>query len=953
MIGRAAELRVLAEALADLDEDTGTVLHVRGEPGIGKSRILRQLCADARARGHLVLAGRAAEFEAATPFGVFADAFDDWLARLTHDRLATLAGSSADELAVILPAFKAVASGRSQAVEERYRAYRAVRGLLAQLAVETPVVLVLDDVQWADAGSVELTCHLLAHPSRGAVLLALGLRPAPVSPQLSASLAASLRERGARSLVLAPLAQAAAANLLGDEVSGALNDRLYGQSGGNPFFLLQLARAAKLVDRRGPAHAGTSTVPETVRSALASELSSLSAPALALLQGAAVIGDPFESHLATVAADIGDVDAPDLLDELLQFELIYPTRVAGEYAFRHPIVPAAVYELAAAGWRAQAHARVATALAARGASASALAPHVERSAGVGDIDAVGVLLAAARSNAPRAPALSARWYAAALRLLPDAADAEAQRIELAIAMGTALGASGQLEASRSTLSEALDGMAPEDPARVPAVAYCAGVEHLLGRHRDADARLVRMHREQQDSGSVEAVLLKIEIAAGHAYQNRHEDMLACAEQAFTGATELGLRAAAVAAIGQIALAHYFLGRPADEVTDRAAAAFDALDDAELATRHDLGLWIGWTESVLERHERAVEHCQRVMDVSRATGQGYGLVIAMTAQAWALVCMGRLSEADDVLAAALEAGELAPNLFLSVALGLSSVLFTQRGNLEKAVKMGEESVRLALTADPGLISGMSGVYAAIPLIELGEAERARDTILTMSNGSTLYMSRWGHAVAYEVLTRAELALGDVHAADRWARQAAAATYEGQLGGETAVARRAMAAVELARGDARRAADLALDAARRADDANVPAEAARCRMLGGRALASEGRREEAIGELERAAEALARVGAEGYRAQTEQALRRLGRRSARSANAPQRGVAALTERELEIAELVRLGHTNREIAAAVFLSEKTVERRLSQIFAKVGVTSRTALAFQVSARATEKS
>ena len=952
LAGRAVECAVIAEVLADLDDGRGTILQVPGEPGIGKSRMLRELCAGARARGHLVLAGRSAEFEAELPFGVFGDAVDDWLVGLERDHLAALAASSAEELAVVLPAFEAVASGRRQEVaQERYRAYRAVRGLLSQIAAETPVVLVLDDVQWADPDSVELICHLLAHPPRGAVLIALGFRPAQISARLAGALAAALRDHGARRLDLEPLSPAAAENLLGPELRGPVREQVYRESGGNPFFLLQLARGVTLRDRLPPAQDGfIPAVPETVRAALASELSSLSAPALVLLQGAAVTGDPFEAQLATVAADVSEVDALDLLDELLRFQLVYPAAVAGEYAFRHPIVRATVYELAAGAWRAHAHGRVAASLAARGASASARAPHVERSARAGDRDALGVLVAAAEANAPRAPALSARWYAAALRLLPESADAEAHRIELLIAIATSLGASGQLEASRSTLAEVLERLPPQDPSRVPLVAYCAGVEHLLGRHHDADARLVRAHRLQEDSGGVEAVLLKVEIAAGHAYQNRHEDMLAWAEQALEGATALDLPAAAAAAAGQIALAHYFLGFPADEVTDRAAAAFDALDDAELATRLDLGLWIGWTESVLERHDRAVEHCQRVVDVSRATGQGYALLVTMTAQAWALIRLGRLSEADEVLTAAIEAGEQAPGVYLSVALGLSASIATARGELERALRTGDEAVRLALAADPGLIPAMAGLHLAIPLIEAGEAQRARDIILTMSGGGELRTSRSGHAMAYEIMTRAELALGDLDAAERWARKAEAATHGGQLAGEAAFAHRAMAAVTLARGDARKAAELALSAARRAANARLPVEAGRCRILGASALIRDGRRAEALAELDRAAAELGRVGAHGYEAAAEKALRRLGRRTAcrtaRRAVARGQGLKSLTEREREIAELVRLGHTNREIAAAVYLSEKTVERRLSQIFAKLGVASRTALALQVS-------
>ena len=951
-MGRKRELRVLARLLDELTtESTGVALQVVGEPGIGKTCVLRELRWQAGARGHQVFAGRAAEFEAELPFGVFSDALDDWLMQLGRDRLQRLACGLADELAVVLQAFEGLRSrGRPEIDQERYRAYRAVRGLLGVIAADAPVVLVLDDVQWADPGSIELIGHLVTHPPRGPVLLALGFRPSQVSAQLSAALAGAVRDRQAWRMELEPLSAPEARELLEGVAPLAAPDRWYRESGGNPFFLLQLARGAELAAaRRGSAvsTAGSSAVPEPVRAALASELSSLSAPARVLLQGAAVTGDPFAMSMANVAAGLRSGEALDLTDELVRFGLVRPTAAAERYAFRHPIVRASVYELAARSWCAAAHGRIAELLAARGDPPVAQAPHVERSAAPGDMRAVAVLSAAAATIAPRAPALAARWYAAALRLLPDTPAALGHRIELLIAMATAHGASGQLEDSRSALCEVLERLPEGDSNRVTVIAYCAGVEHLLGRHREADARLGHAHRAQATADSVDAVLLKIEIAAGHAFQNRHADMLDWARRARTGAVSLGLAAAEVAAAGQTAMAHYFLGLPADEVTDRAAAGFDALDDEQLASRLDLGLWVGWTEAVLERHERALEHCDRVIDVSRASGQGAALLVTMTAKAWALTRMGRLDDADETLTAAIEAGSLAPNLFLSVAVGLSAVVATYRGDYEAALRAGERCVSLARTADPGLIPGMSGLYHAIPLIELADAQRAHDILLEMSGGPDLQTSRSGHAPAYELLTRAELALGRVDAAEAWARKAIAATHGGQLAAEATFAQRATAAVELARGDGAAAAHIALAAAERADRNAIPIEAARCRILAAKALARDRKLRAATGELERASDELRRSGAHGFRTQADDELQRLRHGDAEPTLAGMDGLASLTERERQIAELVRDGHTNRQIGATIHVSEKSVERSMSRIFTKLAVSSRTAVALRVAA------
>jgi DNA-binding CsgD family transcriptional regulator len=939
LAGRETELALVEEFVASAREP---LLAIAGDPGIGKSRLLDELRRAARARGYVVFEGRAAEFEGELPFGMFADALDDRLLALDTARRAALAGGLAAELSGVLPAFAAVAAEAALAApHERYRAYRAVRHLLATLAADAPVLLTLDDVHWADPGSVELLVHLLAHPPHARVRLALGFRPAQLPAPLAGALAGAVRRQEALRLDLAPLSRAASRDLLGAVAAGE-RERAYRESGGNPFFLVQLAR--RVAAERRPAD-DAPPVPHAVRASLDSELAALSAPARVWLQGAAVTGDPFEAALAARAADFGDADALGLIDELVQSRLMHAADAPGEFCFRHPIVRATVYESANVGWRRLAHARLAALLGQRGASVAARAPHVERSALAGDLEAVTILVAAGDGAARRAPGLAARWYGAALRLLPDQADAEEQRIALMVAQATAHSGSGQLDKSRDVLRAALERVLPASPARLPIVAFCAGIEHLLGRHADAQARLRGALRTTADLASPEAVSLQLELAAGAGFQNRYDEAERWAQQAHAGAVQLSARPMIVAAAGQIALTRYFKGQPTDDALRRAAQGFDELDDDELATRLDLGLWIGWTEAVLEHHERAVADCQRVLDVARATGQGATLLVTMTAQAWALLRMGRLDDADATLSAALDTGRLSPHLFLAVALGLSALLATYRGDHDAAVRAGEEGVRLAQGADAGLIPGMSGLYLAVPLIELGDAEGARDVILATSRGKPeLETSRSGYVAAYEILTRAEVALGRVDAADAWAQRAEAVARSGRLGAETAFARRATAVVALARGDAPRAAQLARDAAEHATRAGAPIEAGRARILAGRALVQAGDRESGVGVLEQAAQALARTGAHGYAQEAQRELRRLGRRSRRFARGAN-GLAALTEREREIAEHVRHGRTNREIAAALYISDKTVERHLSRIFSIVGVSSRTALAVLV--------
>jgi hypothetical protein len=165
------------------------------------------------------------------------------------------------------------------------------------------------------------------------------------------------------------------------------------------------------------------------------------------------------------------------------------TEVPRRFRFRHPLIRRAVYESTPAGWRLGAHARSAEALATRGASAAARAHHVERSARQGDAAAIATLREAGDAAVQRAPASAAAWFSHALRLLPDRAPAEV-RIELLLSRASALVATGQFADGHAALLHSI-GLVPAGAValRVRLTTACAGVEHLLGRHDQAHARL--------------------------------------------------------------------------------------------------------------------------------------------------------------------------------------------------------------------------------------------------------------------------------------------------------------------------------------------------------------------------------------------------------------------------------------------------------------------------------
>jgi hypothetical protein len=142
LVGRADELGSLEQVLDELARGRPGAIELVGEPGIGKTRLLRELGARAELRGHLVLAGSASELERDLPFSVFVDALDEFAGGLEPKRLAALDDDVQAELAYVFPSLSALASGRAVALQhERYRSHRAVRALLEQLAQTRPLVL--------------------------------------------------------------------------------------------------------------------------------------------------------------------------------------------------------------------------------------------------------------------------------------------------------------------------------------------------------------------------------------------------------------------------------------------------------------------------------------------------------------------------------------------------------------------------------------------------------------------------------------------------------------------------------------------------------------------------------------------------------------------------------------------------------------------------------------------
>ena len=951
LVGRAEELDSLESALAELDRGRSAAVELVGEPGIGKTCLLAELASRADDRGHLVLSGSASELERDLPFWVFVDALDEYVQGLSPWRLEALDDDVRTELAYVLPSLSGFAATRSAAFQhERYRAHRAVRELLERLTSTSPLVLVLDDLHWADSASVELVGALLRRPPAAAVLIALAVRPRQAPERLSAALERAHREGTLARVEVGALTRDEARELLGKTVAETVATALYDESGGNPFYLEQLARARAVADTTAvarPSLAGLG-VPPAVAEALAEELTLLSDGARLVLEGAAVAGDPFEPELAAAAAATTEGSALKAIDELLKLDLVRQTDVPRRFRFRHPLIRRAVYESTPGGWRLGAHERSSETLAARGAPAAERAHHVERSARQGDAAAVATLREAGEAAAQRAPASAATWFGAALRLLPGDAPVE-ERVELHLSRARALVATGQFADGHSALLESIRLVPAESvPLRVRLTTACAGVEHLLGLHEQAHNRVASAIDGLSDPGSPEAATLMIELAMDGFFHMDYVLMHEWAERALDAARPIGDRPLTAAAVAVLTFASAAGGATAEAETRRSEAAILVADlgDAELALRLDAAVNLAGAELYLDRYQEAGVHAERALSVARATGQSEFIPLAYSILGQVKLLRGQLAEAGDLLDNAVEAARLSGNVqALAGNLVNRSLTALAAGDLEIALSTAEENADLTRGLDQSLVCA-AGVALAAALLESGDPGRAVDVLVASSGGDELALipGVW-RPRALELLTRCWLALGRRRGAERATACAEATAAALRLRMADAMADRAAAAVALDGGDPEAAAERALESALAADEVGAPVEAALSRTLAARALVQARQHERAVAELQRAAAELHADGALRYRAAAERELRRLGHHVHRRTPAGKPngiGVETLTEREREVARLVVDRKTNPEIAAELFLSPKTVETHIRNMFRKLGVVSRVEIA-----------
>ncbi|MFD7660362.1 ATP-binding protein, partial [Actinosynnema sp. NPDC059797] len=416
LIGRAVELGHAGAALDLALSGRATALLVEGEPGIGKSRLLREIGTGARGRGFELFTGAAHELDARRPFSVFTDVFTGVPADLPPgDRRGNPFRAAFD-------AATPIAAGGSGFGDESFTVIEAIVEWFEERTARGPVALALEDLHWADTSSLTAIGALARHLADRPLLVVGTLRPVPHRKEVD-RLLDRLTASDGRVLRLGGLSPDAVVELIERALGaarGAGLRRLADAAGGTPLFLLELLSTLdqRQVLRRAGDQVDTSAavVPPDLWQTLLLRYSFLPEPTLDLLRLMAVLG---ASCLTAELVAVSGRQAVDLLADLRPALAAGVVDGSGErLAFRHEMLRQALYEDVPPALRSDLHLEVGGALAAAGAPAARVAEHVESAGAVG-AEASAWYWRAARECARHSVPSALHWYERALGVLSE------------------------------------------------------------------------------------------------------------------------------------------------------------------------------------------------------------------------------------------------------------------------------------------------------------------------------------------------------------------------------------------------------------------------------------------------------------------------------------------------------------------------------------------------------
>jgi DNA-binding SARP family transcriptional activator len=523
-VGRGQEMSRLMACLDKVAAGRGGVVLLAGEPGIGKSHALHQLIGRARAGSAIVLTGRCVEGAWAPPLLPFAEAIAGYGETAGAERLRADLGPAGAALARIAPRLAQLLPDLGpppalQPDEERFRLLDAAAQFFIALSGRATVLLVLDDLHWADAGTALMMRHVARTCGQHRLLIAGAYRTTETAGEdlLGDMLGAMQPETECTTIRLGGLDGGAMGELLAAEagapVSPSLTTAIGAHTGGNPFFAKQVIRhlaeeRALREDSSGELATGLplEAVPEGVRQVLARRRARVSAAANRLLECGSGFAGPFLFPVAALAADLDDTAALAALDELLAAGMVRPGAGPERYEFGHALVRHAVYDSLNPSRQARLHRRLAHGLEA------------------------------ARAQVPGCtdPAEIVAQYALSMAL-PGAEAGVAAAIEAA----DLAQAAGAHEAAVAFLTTAADLAGPDD-ARLTTVRRRLGLALAWALHFDQAVKVARGAAERIAQGegahAAASYLAQIATALGTAGSAAHAWQLAPAGLAYAGSS---------------------------------------------------------------------------------------------------------------------------------------------------------------------------------------------------------------------------------------------------------------------------------------------------------------------------------------------------------------------------------------------------------------------------------
>jgi DNA-binding CsgD family transcriptional regulator/tetratricopeptide (TPR) repeat protein len=959
LAGRADELALLDGLLRDLARGGGSAVLIEGEPGIGKTALVRSALATAPAGSHQVFWGAGDELGQELPLQPFLDALG--VRRPSANaRRATIAGLLRGE----------VATDRGADVPAIL-----AEQLIALTIDETaarPVALIIDDLQWADSASVKLWGRL-ARTARDVPLLLVGMtRPVPQRDDLLALRRGKKRVR----VPLAALGQPAVTELVAALAGGQPDDgllRLAHGAGGNPLYLTELIAALGrsggiTITPSGAARLAAATVPDSLPAAIADRVGFVSAPTRDVLRAAALLGVEFAvSDLMTVLGKTVAALVP-ALDEARATGVLTDAAVGGGLAFRHPLIREALYAELPAAVRGVWHRDAGYALAAAGAPPDRVARQLLHALGGAPHDAEpgrGSAIEIERppiatpATAPAAAAPIDQWMldwltGSADSLVGQAPGVAAELLGQAVA-GSPAGSNrhgwlaGRLadalfrtgdDAEAVRVAERALGYADDPDLVVDLHWTLASCRLLAGSARESFAVLDRALAAPAIGPKHRGRLLVL-AARTYAFLGDFEASGREATRALAAATEAGDVWATAWALHVLAMSAAYQGNLAEAVplNDRALAVTET--DPAL---YDLGLLLQINKAGmlfnLDRRDEALATAERARQLADQVGTAHRLAQAHCVLGQGLYEIGRWDDALTEIAAVPR--DLKEPTAACCELGIGAIILFHRNEAGAARRYLADAQRYAELADQRLVPTLA-------LAQSLEREQAQAPAQALGILTAAFSDNPDGLEDNE-----DLFLDAVRLAIKTADKATARTLTGQaatLAAGSPIPHRHATAL-YCQGIVDRDASMLVAAARRYADAGRPLPRAQALAAAAEALVAAGDRTEARLAFEQALEVYESLGAEAdlNRLQAEfraHGIRRGPHSKHRRATS---GWDSLTETELKVAAFVEEGLSNPEIANRLMLSRRTVATHVSHILKKLDVATRTDIARESALRAT---